>query len=78
MPELLTIDAGASRHEILSKKKIMEKPPISAASRKCRFRGKINAVIKVRLKQRSSNKKDRSVSSEAAAYVDGKLVVVPN
>ena len=61
MPGVLTIEALAQvgAVAILSKE---ENPPISAASRNADSVEKLSPVIKSDWKQRSSNKKDRSVS----------------
>ena len=77
MPGVLTIEALAQvgAVAILSKEENHGKTAYFGGIQKCRFRGKIVPGDKVRLETKIIKQKGTIGIGEAAAYVDGKLVV---
>ena len=77
MPGVLTIEALAQvgAVAILSKEENHGKTAYFGGIQKCRFRGKIVPGDKVRLETKIIKQKGPIGIGEAAAYVDGKLVV---
>ena len=77
MPGVLTVEALAQvgAVAILSKEENHGKTAYFGGIQKCRFRGKIVPGDKVRLETKIIKQKGTIGIGEAAAYVDGKLVV---